>query len=194
VTVLRSLLPAALLATLACASAPATPDKTALQVQDASLRQHYPLAVGNEWTYEASGLGGQKKRETIKIVRQEGAWFVDDHGGRLRIDSEGLRDADQYLLRPPLQTGTKWSAVKDLVVQRFEIVAADASEVTPAGTFLHCVTVRNEQPVGSQKAKFVTEWSYAPGVGLVRMRTQVDDGDKTVPQVSLALVEYRLVH
>jgi hypothetical protein len=78
-------------------------------------------------------------------------------------------------------------------VQRFEITATDASEVTPAGTFLHVVTVRNEQPLGHGKGKFVTEWSYAPGVGLVRMKTAVDDGNNVLPQVSLALVEYRLV-
>jgi hypothetical protein len=65
--------------------------------------------------------------------------------------------------------------------------------VTPAGTFLHVVTVRNEQPLGQGKGKFVTEWSYAPGVGLVRMKTAVDDGNNVLPQVSLALVEYRLV-
>jgi hypothetical protein len=155
---------------------------------------YYPLAVGNEWTYELSTPGAEKKRDTIKIVRQDRGWYVDDHKGRLRIDADGLRDADRYLLRGPVKQGAKWSAVEDLVVQRFEITATDASEVTPAGTFLHCVTVRNEQPLGQRKGKFVTEWSYAPGVGLVRMKTAVDDGGNVVPQVSLALVEYRLVN
>jgi hypothetical protein len=189
----RSTLAPALLA-LACAG-PAQQARTAsapAAVADESLSRYYPLAVGNEWTYELTA-GEQRKRETIKIVGRQGAWFTDDHRGRLRFDAEGLRDEDHYLLRPPLERGKKWSAVANLVVQRFEVVATDGSEVTPAGTFLHCVTVRNEQPLPSSRGTFVSEWTYAPGVGMVRMRTSVvaPDGNAS-PQISLALVEFKL--
>ena len=56
----------------------------------------YPLALGNAWTYEARG-GGRTSRDTIKIIGQDGPWFLDDHRGRLRVDSEGIRDRDRYL-------------------------------------------------------------------------------------------------
>ncbi len=152
----------------------------------------YPLAIGNEWTYELVS-GEQRRRETIKIISRDGAWFEDDHRGRLRLDDGGLRDREHYLLRPPLELGKKWSAVSELVVQRFEVVAVEGSEVTPAGTFLHCVTVRNEQPLPENRGLFVTDWTYAPGVGMVRLHTSVRSADgKVAPQVSLALVEYRL--
>ena len=189
----RSWLLCSLLACVACASEKATRGPASTPAATApGLARYYPLVVGNEWTYELHA-GGQTKRDTIKIVRQEGPWFIDDHKGRLRVDGEGLRDADRYLLRGPLDAGNKWTAVEDLVVQKFEIVASDGSEVTPAGTFTHCVTVRNEQPLGQgRRGKFVTEWSYAPGVGLVKMRTAVEDGPQTVPQMSLALVEFRV--
>ena len=179
---------------VACASgrSGARGDRAASPADAAKVASYYPLGVGNEWTYELTGPGGQKKQETIKIVQHEAGWFVDDHRGKLRVDAEGLRDADRYLLRGPLEAGTKWTAIEDLVVQKFEITSADASEVTPAGTFLHCVTVRNEQPLGPKKGKFITEWSYAPGVGLVRMKTSVEDGGEMKPQMALGLVGFRV--
>ena len=179
---------------VACASGKSArgPADAPSKADVAKVASFYPLGVGNEWTYELSVPGGQKKQDTIKIVKQEAGWFVDDHRGKLRVDSEGLRDADRYLLRGPIEAGSKWTAVEDLVVQKFEITSADASEITPAGTFLHCVTVRNEQPLGPKKGKFITEWSYAPGVGLVKMKTSVEDGGQTLPQMSLGLVAFRV--
>src|SRR5262249_27134856 len=89
-----------------CASAappkPTEPDPK----QDAHL--FYPLAAGNSWTYAESRTG---KRETIQIIGQDGPWFLDDHGGRLRYEPDGVRDADRYLLRTPITAGAKWSAV-----------------------------------------------------------------------------------
>ena len=188
----RSVLLSSLLALVACASAEKAARGSAPKAEGpGGVARYYPLGVGNEWTYELDARG-QKKRDTIKIVQKDGPWFVDDHKGRLRIDGEGLRDADRYLLRGPLETGSKWTAVEDLVVQKFEIVGSDVSESTPAGTFAHCVTVRNEQPLGQGHGKFITEWTYAPGVGLVKMKTSVDDGGKSVPQMSLSLIEFRV--
>ena len=77
------------------------------------------------------------KRETIKIVGQDGPWFLDDHGGRLRYESDGVRDADRYLLRTPIAEGSKWSAVENLMVQRFEVVSMEANAVCAT---CHCRT------------------------------------------------------
>jgi hypothetical protein len=182
---------------LAAACAGPAPEKRAERAAASSsapagIAAYYPLAVGNQWTYEFVS-GEQRKRDTIRVVAREGGWFLDDHKGKLRVDGEGLRDPDHYLLRGPLEAGAKWSAVEDLHVQRFEITAADGAEVTPAGTFLHCVTVRNELLLPGDSGRFVTEWTYAPGVGLVRGRTSVQKPrGETLPQLTFSLVEYRL--
>ena len=77
----------------ACKTAPVATQSSG---EDAS--RYYPLSVGNSWTYEEHTA---RKRETIRIVGQDGAWFFDDHRGRLRYESDGVRDSDRYLLPTP---------------------------------------------------------------------------------------------
>jgi hypothetical protein len=174
-----------LLLAFACKSGP----QTAPNAGGEDAKVYYPLAVGNSWTYV---LRGAERQETIQIVGRDGPWFIDDHRGRLRYESDGVRDADRYLLRTPLAVGSKWTAVENLVVQRFEVVGMDASAVTRAGTFTHCAVVRNEQPLG-KKGKFVTEWTYARGVGMVQLVTStVDAQGKQQEQTRLQLVAYRV--
>jgi hypothetical protein len=180
---------AALLALLlvACKAGPQAAPPAGPAGEDAT--RYYPLAVGNSWTY---AFRGSERRETIQIVGRDGPWFIDDHRGRLRYERDGVRDADRYLLRTPLAEGAKWSAVENLVVQRFEVVSMDASAVTQAGTFIRCALVRNEQPL-AKGGKFVTEWTYAPKVGLVQLVTStVDAQGRQQEQTRLQLVAYRL--
>ncbi len=150
---------------------------------------YYPLAVGNSWTYEYTPGG---RRETIQIVGRDGPWFVDDHRGRVRADAEGVRDADQYLLHAPLIPGARWTAVQNLVVQHFTVAAVDATVKTRAGAFGKCVVVRNESPLPQGAGKFVTEWTYAPHVGLVQVRTQTVSTRGTQEQSRLDLAAYRV--
>ena len=150
---------------LSCRGAPAKVSEPAA----AGVLAYYPLSVGNRWTYDLCGQG-EERQETIQIVGQDGAWFLDDHRGRLRYESDGVRDPDRYLLRSPVESGGKWTAVENLIVQRFEITSAAKSAVTQAGTFTGCAVVRNEQPL-PKGARFITEWTYAPKVGLVELRT-----------------------
>jgi len=172
-----------LLVLCACKTAPATRSAA----DDAA--SYYPLAVGNSWTYAQSGA---EKRETIQIIGRDGPWFIDDHRGRLRYESDGVRDSDRYLLRTPLSAGARWSAVENLVVQRFEVVSLDASLVTQAGTFTRCAVIRNEQPL-KQGGKFVTEWTYAPKVGLAQIATStIDAKGRQQEQTRLLLVAYHL--
>src|SRR5438552_18979214 len=137
-----------------CAACKSAPEPVKAAATD-DARAYYPLAVGNTWTYDVAG-----KRETITIVGRDGPWFLDDHRGRLRYESDGVRDGDRYLLRSPLSSGAQWSAVENLVVQRFEVVSTDANVVTEAGTFTRCAVVHNEQPL-PKGGKFITEWLYA---------------------------------
>ena len=177
-----------LLILCACQSAPAPKSSAAPASGSADAARYSPLAVGNSWTYAIAGVD---KRETIAIVGQDGPWFIDDHRGRLRYESDGVRDADRYLLRTPLAAGAKWSAVENLVVQRFEVMSLDSSLVTQAGTFTHCAVVRNEQPLA--KGKFITEWTWAPGVGLAQIVTStLDEQGKQQQQTRLQLVAYHL--
>ncbi len=170
----------------ACKSGP-PPAAAAPSGEDAT--SYYPLAVGNAWTY---ALRGSDRQETIRIVGRDGPWFLDDHRGRLRYESDGVRDSDRYLLRTPLAAGAKWSSVENLVVQRFEVVTMDASAVTQAGTFTHCAVVRNEQPLKTG-GKFVTEWTYAPKVGMVQLVTStIDPKGRQEDQTRLQLVDYRV--
>ena len=150
----------------------------------------YPLDVGNAWTYQARG-GGSTSRDTIRIVGQDGPWFLDDHRGRLRLDSEGVRDRDRYLLRAPLVPGQGWTAVEQMVVQKFEVVANEAVIATPAGRFEKCVVIRNVQSI-SGGGRFTTEWTYAPGIGLVALKTTAQQKGQAAPQeqTSLQLVTF----
>jgi len=175
-----------LLVLFACKSAPET-KPAAGSAADAAV--YYPLAVGNSWTYAQSGA---EKRETIQIVGRDGPWFIDDHRGRLRYESDGVRDSDRYLLRTPLSAGARWSAVENLVVQRFEVVSLDASLVTQAGTFTRCAVIRNEQPL-KKGTRFVTEWTYAPKVGLAQISTStIDAKGRQQEQTKLQLVAYHV--
>lgn len=172
---------------LLCACKSGPPTAAAPSGEDAT--RYYPLALGNAWTY---ALRGSDKQETIRIVGRDGPWFLDDHRGRLRYESDGVRDSDRYLLRTPLAAGAKWSSVENLVVQRFEVVTMDGSAVTRAGTFTGCAVVRNEQPLKTG-GKFVTEWTYAPKVGMVQLVTStVDAKGRQEEQTRLQLVDYRV--
>jgi hypothetical protein len=71
-------------------------------------------------------------------------------------------------------------------------VSMDANAVTRAGTFTRCAVVRNEQPLKTG-GKFVTEWTYAPRVGMVQLLTStVDAKGRQEEQTRLQLVDYRV--
>jgi hypothetical protein len=188
----RSLaLASALCAALAgCASAPKAPPAAPAAKPEGGPTPSifYPLAVGNAWTYEIKG-GGKTSRDTVRILGTDGPWFLDDHKGRLRTDAEGIRDRDRYLLKAPLVPGQSWSSVEQMVVQRFEVIANDAVVQVPGGRFTSCVIIRNVQalPAGG---KYSTEWSYAPGIGLVALKTSAAQKGVEQEQTSLQLVSF----
>ena len=167
----------------------ASPKPTASQQAGRDPSVYYPLALGNSWTYEYTPGA---RRETIQIVGRDGAWFLDDHRGRVRSDTDGVRDGDQYLLHAPLTAGAEWTAVQNLVVQHFVVTSIDAKAKTRAGSFTDCVVVRNEAPLPQGAGKFVTEWTYAPHVGLVQVRTQTVSPRGSQDQSRLDLVSYRV--
>ena len=149
--------------------APAAPS---LRVED-----FFPLRVGNRWTYEVRAPG-QVGRQTVELLREEGGWFHDSLGGRLKLDAWGLRDPDRYLLRAPLEEGQTWSNVESVQsIERHEVREAGRPCSAKAGTWARCVVVRSTNAVTPTRT-FVLESTYAEGVGLVSQRTLQEEKGK----------------
>lgn len=152
-----------------------------------AIAPFFPLAVGNAWTYRIQ-LMGERRRDRIEIGRAEGGWFYDNKGSAFRIDREGLRTKERYLLKAPLVRGNHWSSVLSLTsTEHYEIEETGVTVAVPAGTFHGCVVVRARNRMDDRTTMF-KEDSYCPGVGLVRVRTWVDVAGKgTLPQAELRL-------
>lgn len=176
---------------LAChRSAKPDPSDAPASGSELRVRDFYPLSVGNRWTYDVR-MGNRTERKSIEIVAEEQGFHRDSEGGLLRIDDEGLRDPQRYLLRDPLVKGTAWSSVPAPgSIESYEIVEAGTSCRTPAGTFARCVRVRGENRVAASRL-LVSEWTYAEGVGLVELRTRIERGeDEFLPQIEMVLVSF----
>lgn len=168
----------------------AVPDSGEATRSELRVRDFYPLNVGNRWTYDVR-MGNRTMRQSVEIVAEERGFHRDSEGGLLRIDDEGLRDPQRYLLRNPLVEGTAWSSVPAPgSIERYEIVEAGTSCKTPAGTFARCVRVRGENRVDPSRV-LVSEWTYAEGVGLVELRTRIERGEGNyLPQIEMVLVSF----
>lgn len=159
------------------------------------LSAYYPLAVGNRWTYEEGATGA---RRNVVIEREQEGVFFDNQGGQLAWDGYGLRDQRRYLLRAPLETGKGWSSVASVsAIERYRVVEAGAACETKAGRFERCVVVEGSMRV-DPKSALVVQWTFAQGVGIVRLRTfrETADGSGAAPtralQTEAQLVEYAL--
>ena len=175
----------------ACAAAPvATLSAAPIATAGPAVADYAALSVGNAWTYEVKTGGSGTANETVRIAGTDGAWLIDDHKGRMKLDALGLRDADRYLLRAPLLPGKSWTSVEQMAVQRFEVVSIDAAVQTRAGLFEKCVVVKNAEPL-PPGGQFVTEWTYAPHVGLVALRTRtISAAGKEQEQLRLSLTKF----
>jgi hypothetical protein len=176
------------LAEAGCASAPVRPpDSSAGEV-----KALFPLAVGNRWSYRVSFLGASQDL-SVSIVGNDGYVFQDSRGQRFRVDHDGLRDDQRYLLRTPLDRGKKWSAVIDITHTEFyEVEDVGVSVQVPAGGFAGCVRVQASTPESSEHI-LIAEQTYCPNVGLVRVVTFAEiDGKRGPPQVTQELVSYRV--
>jgi hypothetical protein len=172
-----------------CAALGFGPAKPAYRPPDVTA--YYPLAVGNSWTYSASVLGDRAEK-TVSIVKQDFGFYVDDQKGRLKWDAYGLRDEKRYLLREPLEVGKTWTSVVSVQsVERSRIVEVDEPCTVPAGAFEHCLTVENSNRQDEHHT-LVMRMTFAPGVGIVRIQTVLDNDGKLTPQSELQLVNYKV--
>jgi hypothetical protein len=155
-----------------------------------SVSDYYPLAVGNRWTYVVNGRAD--KLVEVKIVKEEGGFFLDSQGGQLTVDSFGIRDQKRYLLRTPLETGRTWSNVVSVSsTERYQILRADGPCESPAGVFQGCVQVEGRNRVDADTT-LVNTFTFAPRVGLVRIQVEAEQGGRRIPQTRLELTSYQV--
>lgn len=152
----------------------------------------FPLAVGNTWTYRDISPQNREARRTVRIVSQDAqGYYLDNARGALRSDAECVRDRVRRLLCTPLTKGKTWSSVVSFATtERYEIAGVNESVEVPAGKFKGCVRVRSQ--VRAENVERIAEFTYAPGVGLVKLETfAVVDGVAKL-QVKGELESYRL--
>lgn len=173
----------------ACATTAAAPTPTSVRARDL-----VPLAIGNQWDYRVSADGGGAT-SSVKIVDKDAqGFFIDNLGNRLAPRTDGLFDGDRFLVQEPVEEGHQWIAVpKDQpnVVERYRIASVAASVQVPAGTFEGCVEVEAEQVV--QQGVMKMTWTFAPGVGLIRISQRVaPTGAVERTTMTMELVKYSL--
>lgn len=150
---------------------------------------YYPLEVGNRWGYQVSLLGERRALE-VSIVSREGVTATDSTGAHFTTDAFGVRDEKRYLLREPIAVDTQWTNVVSVSsVERYKIVEVGRRCESPAGQFDECVVVESHNRV-SEGRELVARFTFARGVGMVRVETTLHQGDKQVPQSTLELAAY----
>jgi hypothetical protein len=156
----------------------------------AKLAEYYPLSVGNSWTYTVNGRGDRPVE--VKILKEEDGFFQDSQGGQLMVDSFGIRDQKRYLLRGPVETGRTWTNVVSVSsTERYQIVRTGAPCEAPAGVFQNCVQVEGRNRVDEQTT-LINTFTFAPGVGLVRIQVEAERDGRRIPQTWLELTSYQV--
>jgi len=173
------------------------PGAAAAQARAPAVADLFPLAVGNEWTWEDQSpslqAGQRGPLRTVRIQEKTAdGFFRDSERGELKLSGRCLHDRLRQLLCGPVAAGTTWTSVVSVSsTERYEIAAVGETVVTPAGTFTGCVRVRalNRAAPGTD---LVNEISYAPGVGPVRIETFAVAGGQAVPQFKALLRAYKV--
>lgn len=156
-----------------------------------AVAEYYPLGVGNTWSYEGTMLGGPAKID-VSIVKEDQGKFTDSNGNVMSVDSYGIRDEKRYLLRTPLEVGTRWNNVVSISsYEQYTIVEAGQDCEAPAGTFKNCVVVESRNKDQGDRL-LINTMTFAPKVGVIRIATALDDQGKRIPQVKLELTKYQV--
>ncbi|HYH97562.1 hypothetical protein [Hyalangium sp.] len=171
-----------------CASSKPAVDETPRD--SARLGDYYPLAVGNSWSYLVNGRGD--KRVDVQILKEEDGFFHDSQGGQLMVDSFGIRDQKRYLLRGPVEPGRTWTNVVSVSsTERYQILQAGVSCESRAGVFQDCVQVEGRNRVDAETT-LINTFTFAPGVGLVRIQVEAERNGQRIPQTWLELTSYQV--
>ena len=184
---------------LGCAHPAPTPPETAAPAAQAvghlpESARYFPLAVGNRWTYEATYLG-EKSTRPVEIVGFRDGSYVDKDGRTLRIDREGIRDQVRYLLHEPLNAGATWtSVIAPGSAEHYKIVSVHAPCQVPAGRFPDCIEVESRTLADPKTPgrSLVNRVTFASGVGIVQVRTALEEGSKSAPTAELRLTAFEV--
>lgn len=189
------------LAVIGCAHEPAAPVAGASSQGKAPAARlpesarYFPLAVGDRWTYQATYLGERSTRQVELVAFRDGS-YVDKDGRALRVDSEGLRDQVRYLLRDPLTVDATWtSVVAPGAAEHYRVLSVHAPCEAPAGRFPDCVVVESRATADpSNPARvLVNRITFAAGVGIVRVNTELSEGQRSIPSAELLLTSFEVV-
>jgi hypothetical protein len=176
-----------LLAFAACAHAP-----EAKVTKVSPVAEYYPLKVGNTWSYRVELLGAPAEEHDITITKEEQGRFTDSTGNVLTIDNYGVRDEKRYLLRTPLEVGTRWNNVVSVSsYEQYAIIEAGQACDAPAGSYQNCVVVESRNKGDGEKV-LINTLTFAPKVGLVRVATVLEVDGKRIPQAKLELTRFQV--
>ncbi len=183
----------------ACASKKVKPEsleefaginKSYVEQGSLSASEYMPLNLGNTWVYRRDMLG-EKGTLKVSIDKKQDGFFIDSQGGVFKLDSIGLRDPKRYLLQNPIHKGQEWKAqIRFNLAEHFVVVDDNAVVDLPAGTFKQCVVVKSRTQI--KKGKYmVNRITYAPGIGMVRTETWLEnEKQQRAQQVLLELESY----
>ena len=90
-----------------------------------------------------------------KIINHDSAWLAAEKGARFGLMMPG---------KPKLGDRFYQEIAPKVALDRVEIVSVDETVKTPAGTFHHCVHLRETTPLDAD----VSHKYYAPGIGMIK--------------------------
>lgn len=152
--------------------------------------QFYPLQVGTRWTYEVKLLGETHVNEVAIVGPGQDGFVEDSTGAQFLADPWGVRDQRRYLLRNPIEIGTRWTNVVSVSsIENYEIIGVAQKCAAPAGSWDDCVVVESRNRVDPNTV-LVNEMTFAPGVGIVRLSTVLEANGQQIPQATLTLTKF----
>lgn len=192
---LRFLLPVCL-AAIACSTS-----------NGVTSNEYFPLELGNAWVYEIA-LAGQPPEYVLQTLV---SGVLDETGGQVFVVSEvdgslepgdrrdqpatyQLRDggifcleSEAYLLPSSVANGQTWPAGSSEEKGSSRIVSTNASVKALGQRFEGCLIVERNEPQEDRRIEF----TFAPGVGLVRSRFfRLSGADAASPYREETLVEF----
>jgi hypothetical protein len=137
------------------------------------LERYFPLVEGTLFFYDVETLSdhpsnGALSARVNRLSATSGMFKIGATTQKITYEPDGVVATDQggertYLLKAPLEKGTKWLGEHGGAV---EIVDADAVVSVTAGSFTGCVVTHETR--GGDVPKDVTT-TYCPDVGIVEL-------------------------
>ncbi len=173
-----------------CAGSPKKKISVKRDYSKAAAR-YMPMQKGNRWTYLLNYMGNSGTLD-VEILDEKDGFFIDNHGAALKIDGRGVRDHSRYILKFPLLSGARWSAVLSPgVIEERNLAGVDETVRTPAGTFEGALVVESRVKVGKGRM-LLSRHYFVADVGIVRIETYLEEkgADAPIPQTVTALKAY----